>query len=37
MKNPLISYQKSLERKKKRKGNPTLLKIIKKKIVMVFT
>ena len=36
MKNPLISYEKSLERKRKRQGNPTTLKILKKKIIIIF-
>jgi len=36
MKNPLLSYQKELERKRKRKGNPTKMIIINKKIILKF-
>jgi len=36
MKNPYISYQKSLERKRKRQGNPTIMKIKKKNIIIIF-
>ena len=36
MKNPLISFEKSLERKRKRQGKPTVLKIVKKNITINF-